>query len=349
MKEYLESGTLIETEPGLVLVDRETPYTRRRGMVITVDLEQYDYRPGTKPLIRPTEQTVLERLPPRVKIRKGAPIEFPHTLVLINDLQTRVIDALFARFTHTPPTYELELLLGAGRVRGWFIPEREVKDVLMELLMKNLEHNSFIYAVGDGNHSIASAKSFWEELKNHISPSQQASHPAHSTLVELVSLYDPGIQFHPIHRILHPVEPVQFFEFLRTFTPIQLRKAHSFDELKKVTTESPFWIGLVDQRELHTVHLLEPNVRTVTEVVQEVIDAFLAKNPDIKVDYIHGDQTFHSLSIRPNTVGVYLPGLRKDQLFPLIETSGVLPRKAFSIGEALEKRFYLEGRKISVF
>ncbi|MCX7787523.1 MAG: DUF1015 domain-containing protein [Spirochaetes bacterium] len=348
MKEYIESGILVETEPGMVLVERKTPHTYRRGMVIALDLEQYDYRPGTKPLIRPTEQTVLERLPPRIKIRKGASIEFPHTLILLNDFHAHVIDALFSLYTHTVPTYDVELLLGAGRVRGWFIRKEKVNHILMELLRKNLEHNSFVYAVGDGNHSLASAKSFWEEMKNQVPPSQQSTHPARYTLAELVSLYDTGIQFHPIHRILHPLEPSLFLEYLRTFTPLQVQKAHSFEELKKVVTEHPFWVGLVDQRELRTVHLLRPTTHTVTEMVQHAIDAFQSSNPTIRVDYIHGDESFHSLSTRPNTIGIYLPGLPKEQLFPLIESEGILPRKAFSIGEALEKRFYLEGRKISV-
>lgn len=348
MNEYLEKGILIETEPGLMLVERKTPYTTRRGMVIALDLEQYDYRPGTKPLIRPTEQTVLERLPPRVKIRRGASIEFPHTLVLLNDPHTHVVDTLFSRFTQTPPTYEGDLLLEAGTVRGWFVPEKKVKNLLETLLQKSLEYTSFLYAVGDGNHSLASAKSFWEELKSQLPPSRQATHPARYTLVELVSLFDTGIQFHPIHRTLQPLEPSQFLRFLQTFSPIQYHTTPSFEEMKKAVARDSFRIGVLGQGELYTVQFVEPPLRTITEVVQTAIDRYGSFDPKIRVDYIHGDASLLSLASGTGTVGIYLPGIAKEQLFPLIEEQGVLPRKAFSIGEALEKRFYLEGRKISV-
>ena len=347
MREYLESGILRETEPGLVLVDRETPHTRRRGMVIALDLEQYDYRPGTKPLIRPTEQTLPERLPPRLKIRRNASIEFPHTLVLLNDSHTQVVDTLFSLFTQTAPTYEGELLLGAGRVMGWFVPEGKVKNILRELLLKSLEHSSFLYAVGDGNHSLAAAKLFWEELKNRLPPPQRATHPARYTLVELVSLFDGGIQFHPIHRILHPLEPACFLEFLRTRSPIQVRETTSFEEMKKEVDADSFRIGLVRQGAYYTVQFPPSPHQTITEVAQMAIDAFCSSNPNTRVDYIHGDETLRSLASGQDTLGIYLPGLAKEKLFPLIETQGVLPRKAFSIGEALEKRFYLEGRRIT--
>lgn len=349
MREYLDRGILRETEPGLVLVERETPYTRRRGMVIALDLEQYDYRPGTKPLIRPTEQTVLERLPPRVKIRRGAQIEFPHTLVLLNDSHTQVVDTLFELFTHTLPTYDVDLLLEAGRVRGWFVPETKAKNILEGLIRQTLEHNSFLYAVGDGNHSLASAKSFWEELKLQLPPQQQATHPARYTLVELVSLFHTGIQFHPIHRILYHVEPSQFLEFLRAYFPVNIQTARSFSELKNKVAEHPFLIGLVGQEKLHTVQFIEPAAPTVVEVVQMAVESYRSSRPDIRVDYIHGDESLRSLILEQNTLGIYLPGLPREQLFPLIEAQGVLPRKAFSIGEAVEKRFYLEGRKISIF
>jgi len=349
MREYLECGILRETEPGLVLVDRETPHTRRRGMVIALDLEQYDYRPGTKPLIRPTEQTLPERLPPRLKIRRNASIEFPHTLVLLNDSHTQVVDTLFSLFTNATPTYEAELLLGAGRVMGWFVPEGKVNKILRELLLKSLEHSSFLYAVGDGNHSLAASKSFWEELKKKLPPSQQAAHPARHTLVELVSLFDRGIQFHPIHRILHPLEPARFLEFLKPRSHIQVQECPSFEEMKKEVDEDAFRIGLVRQGAYHTVQFPPSPHQTITEVVQMAIDAFCSSHPNTRVDYIHGDETLRSLSSGEGTLGIYLPGLAKEKLFPLIETQGVLPRKAFSIGEALEKRFYLEGRKITPF
>ena len=347
MREYLGNGILLETEPGLVLVDRETPHTRRRGMVIALDLEQYDYRPGTKPLIRPTEQTLVERLPPRLKIRRNASIEFPHTLVLLNDAHTQVIDTLFSLFTQEAPTYEVELLLGAGKVRGWFVPETKVKNILNKLLLKSLDHSSFLYAVGDGNHSLAAAKTFWEELKKQLSLPQQTTHPARYTLVELVSLFDEGIQFHPIHRILHPLDPARFMDFLETYSPIQVRECTAFKEMKEEVEKDPFQIGLVHKGAYQTVQVLKSLYQTITEVAQSVIDAFCSANPDTKVDYIHGDEPLCNLSSNQGTLGIYLPGLAKENLFPLIETQGVLPRKAFSIGEALEKRFYLEGRKIT--
>lgn len=347
MREYLESGILLETEPGLILVNRETPHTRRKGMVIALDLEQYDYRTGSKPLIRPTEQTLLERLPPRLTIRKNALIEFPHTLVLLNDSHIQVVDTLFSLFAQGTPTYEVSLLLGAGRVRGWFVPAVKVKNILRELLQQSLDHSSFLYAVGDGNHSLAAAKLFWEELKNQLPLPQQATHPARYTLVELVSLFDEGIQFHPIHRILHPLEPAHFLNFLETYSRIQVRELNTFEGMKKEVEKDPFRIGLVYRGAYHAIQFLNPAYHTITEVAQSVIDAFCSSNPDTRLDYIHGDEHLRSLSSGQGTLGIYLPGLAKEKLFPLIETQGVLPRKAFSIGEALEKRFYLEGRKIT--
>ncbi|MFQ3620211.1 MAG: DUF1015 domain-containing protein [Spirochaetales bacterium] len=348
MEQYVQEGIILETEPGIMLVERTTPFAQRRGVLLALDLENYDFSLEAKPLIRPTEQTVMERLPPRLKIRKGALLEFPHTLVLVNDRNHPVIDPLFTFVQGQKPTYETDLLLEAGSLRGWFLPAFQVEHLLKTQLEKNFDKESFLYAVGDGNHSLAAAKLHWEEIKANSSlPNLQ--HPARYTLVEVISLYNPGIRFEPIHRIVTPASVPGFLSLLHNTAEVQVHPESSFEALQRWVMKSSkkeFVFGISSQTSHYGIKILHPKDPTPIETAQKVLDLYCHEHAEAKIDYIHGEQTFVSLTRQEMVLGVFLPPFPKEHLFPYIEQQGILPRKAFSIGEALEKRFYLEGRRI---
>jgi hypothetical protein len=338
LKEYLSQGILEELEPGIMLVERTTPYTLlRRGIVVAMDLDKYDYRPGTQSLIRPTEETILERLPPRVRIRKGAAIEFPHILVLLNDRDTRVVEALFSRFKSIPYRYKTNLPLDAGEIRGRFIPQGQAEKLIVDLLSRTYQAGSFFYAVGDGNHSLAAAKQVWEEQK---------SPEARYALVELVSVYDPGIRFEPIHRIVFSADWESWISHLRSLYRMELRPVPSYEAMKQQVEEKPHRFGLLHAGTYWIGELYTSSNLLLVEPIQTVLDAYCDSHPGVKVDYIHGEDTLRTLCQGNDALGIFLPGILKEEFFPLIESRGVLPRKAFSIGKALEKRFYFEGRRI---
>ncbi len=361
MTEYAGSGVLKALPPGIVLVERSTPFHEsRRGIVLALDLDLYDFRPGSSSLIRPTEGTILERLPIRVRIRRDAPLEFPHILILVDDPEKTVIEPLFADASSFPIIYDSDLMAGAGHVTGRFIPAHtaapRLAGSLEALLRPGRLRNRYgredrlLFAVGDGNHSLAAAKSVWEEKKLHLSPAEAASHPGRFALVEVVNLFDPGIQFEPIHRILTGVDPSDFFRHLRSrggcmLTPAQPGESEDllggapgpFDDVAIIAGGRSTFLTFPDN-----------GGGRPAGVVDRIIDEYIGAVKKGRTDYIHGRESLVTLCENADAVGFLLPSLRKDMLFPIIARDGVLPRKAFSIGEASEKRFYLEGRRIDV-
>lgn len=359
MGDYLNSEVLKNLPPGVVLVDRKTPFNpSRRGIVLALDLEMYDFRPGSNSLIRPTEGTILERLPIRVQIRRNAPLEFPHVLILIDDPEKTVIEPLFAEASSQRPLYDSPLMEGAGHVTGHFLPAEKVgprlKESLEALLRPGRLRNRYgtedrlLFAVGDGNHSLATAKSVWEEKKAGLSPAEWENHPGRYALVEMVNLFDPGIQFEPIHRILTEVDPSDFLRYLRTREGISLIPAQP-EETEDILggSRGPLDdVAVVFGERVSFLSFPNNGGGRPAGVVDQLIEEYTQGEKDGRTDYIHGGETLVSLCKRADAVGFLLPSLRKDMLFPIIARDGLLPRKAFSIGEALEKRFYLEGRRI---
>lgn len=366
MARYLADGTLAPQPAGFVLLDRQTAHApSRKGLMVALDLEQYDFRPGSTSLIRATEGTILDRLPPRIKVREGASVELPHIMVLIDDPGRTVIEPLFEQQREL--LYDTELMQGGGHLRGWRVDDTPSLRQVTQALGALAEPESFnarygvngqapmLYAMGDGNHSFATAKAIWERLKAAADPALVMDHPARYALVELVNLHDPGLEFEAIHRVLFGADLEQLTAAMAAFVEQQGSRLQRLDladpaamEIAQRQSETagnhviPFVAG--ERRGLFVIE--QPSLQLTVASLQAFLDQYLQQQPGVKIDYIHGDDAVASLGGRPGNIGFTLPALSKHELFKTIILDGALPRKTFSMGEADEKRFYLECRRI---
>ncbi|MCL1814371.1 MAG: DUF1015 family protein [Treponema sp.] len=366
MKEYLNEDIFSPPQKSLVYVERDTPFhLSRRGLVIALDLEDYNWNAGSAPplsLIRPTEGTVAERLPSRMEVRRSAPLETPHILVLIDDEENALLPALGERAKgRDSALYDTELMLDSGRVRGWKLDKEDdwncLADGLKKLTGRSLHGtNPFLYAVGDGNHSLAAAKGVWEEYKAANQSEQNLmSHPARWALVELVNLYDPAMSFEPIHRLLFGTDAAAVQQRLLHLSGYRCRKLGSLPELTGLVQDGQcclLRLGLISQRGCFLIEA-DP-VPLAVDTLQPLLDSMIEEQKGIvSLDYIHGSEELFRLVVKPNpgepannAVGILLPPFRKQGLFETIAKRGPLPRKSFSMGESEEKRFYLECRRL---
>lgn len=344
MQDYLKSGLLEEYPAGCVLVDRATPlHPSRKGLVIAVDLEQYDFTPGNKKLIRATEGTVIERIPPRQDIRRDATLELPHVQLLLDDPDKTVIEPLWQSFADNEPLYDVDLMQGGGHVRGWFIPSGHFAlDASIKALgkLETLRGDGLLFAVGDGNHSLATAQAHWFEIRDY----SDANHPARYALVELINIHDEGLEFEPIHRAVFGVDSRTFFESANQWISDQKEKLHSADSDFAVHK-----LPVINESKTSTLDLPVQKDRLVTASLQEMLDDLLTRwqksGISARIDYIHGQDTVHELASK-GAVGMILPDFSKNSFFSTIASNGILPRKTFSMGEAFEKRYYFECRRI---
>ena len=364
MEAYLADGSLEEQPPGFILVDRKTSAVEsRKGLIVALDLDKYDYTKGAKSLIRSTEGTILDRLPPRIKVRQNAPIELPHIMVLVDDPQRTVIEPLFDENLET--VYDFDLLENGGHLKGYRIDQPElIKQVAAALerladpddyrAKYDVEGEVMLYAMGDGNHSFATAKAIWEKLKKEADdPAQIMNHPARYALVELVNVHDPGLEFEAIHRVLFDVDCDHLRRQMESFfsgrgTPLSFASCANLEEAEAIAAKEQeghaFPVVLAGQFGVCTV--TEPEYTLAVATLQGFLDQYLAENSAARIDYIHGSQTVTELGRQSGSAGFYLPAISKHDLFKTIVLDGALPRKTFSLGEADEKRFYLECRKI---
>jgi hypothetical protein len=377
MREYLDAKVLESQGAGFVLVRRQTGRGKgRQGLIAVLDLECYDYHKGSRTLIRATEGTVLERIPPRVRIREGAPLELPHIMVLIDDPEKRVIEPVTARVEAgargLTRVYDTELMMNSGRVTGYRVDDPDLYQSIFNGLQKLADPAQFnqkygvtgqpvlLFAMGDGNHSLATAKAVWENLKQALAGSAELmNHPARYAMVELVNLHDPGLEFEPIHRVVFQVDLPQLWEEMKAFYSAQ-GAVMGLEFFKDSNTAREKGRQLAQSRKgVHLIQFVTENgwglltiekSPQILEVgsLQDFFDDYLKKNPQTGIDYIHGDEVVTELGRKPGNIGFYLPPMNKSDLFKTVIINGVLPRKTFSMGEADEKRFYMECRKISV-
>jgi len=353
MKEYLKQGILRKQPQGFVLVERTANGNTRHGLVMALDLEEYDYSKGSGTLIRATEGTIVSRIPPRLKIREGAAVELPHILVLIDDPDRTVIEPLATKAEALPCLYDTDLMLGGGHISGRLVAEEgDVKAVLAALTKladkdafekKYGDHPVLLFAMGDGNHSLATAKANWEKIKAALPEAERADHPARYALIELNNVHDEGIVFEPIHRVVFGVEGRTFIDALQRKLREQNGAVEILPEAKKAQGGQqhiiPFFYGDTQG----TLVVSKPSAQLAVGTLQNAIDAVL-KDLGGEVDYIHGDDVVKDLSKKPGAVGFLLPTMQKGELFSTVVFDGALPRKTFSMGEAAEKRYYLEAR-----
>lgn len=333
MADYLASGTLVPAvRDGFVLIERTTGAGARPGLVVALDLDRYDFNAGSQSLIRATEGTVLERVPPRARIRAGAPVELPHVMMLIDDPGDTVIGPLMAKRSALRPLYDFELMLGGGRLRGWAVEGADAAGVFEAVDALNEKAEGLLYAVGDGNHSLAAAKQCWLDIQKTLTPGQRAAHPARYALVELVNLATPSLTFEPIHRALFGVDPEALMAEYRACLAENGADAGEGDDLVAFDGTGREWRFRSAE---HPLRLL-----------QAFLDGWLARHPEASVDYIHGEAALRSLVRGPDALGLMPRAFDKAELFGYIRRFGVLPRKTFSMGEATEKRYYMEARRI---
>lgn len=356
MSRYLKNGVFQEIE-GFIYVERETTTGIRHGLVAALDLESYDFSQGSSSLIRATEGTIVDRLPPRIAIRKDAPLELPHILVLIDDPDFTVLRPLAGRKEDLEMLYNFELMESGGRLCGFHVifPEQEKQIVSSMEKLKSAEwqarrygtsNQPLLYAVGDGNHSLATAKSIWENLKSVVHP----SHPARYALVEIVNLHDPSIVFEPIHRLAMHIQIDLDMEFKKYFG--EKIKIESLDDPAKVRTQIENQqsinqsFGLMMNGSAKILKISDPPHTLAVGTLQKFLDTLKDRNSLMEIDYIHGDQAITELSAKPGNAGFVLPAMDKYKLFEAVIRNGPLPRKTFSMGEAVDKRYYFECRKI---
>lgn len=297
MRSYLDGGVFRAPHHGFILTERTTAAGKRLGLMLCIDLEAYDFSPGARSLIRPTEGTILDRIPPRVRIRKDAPLELPHVMLLADDPQHTLIEPLYQARDAMPMLYDVDLMLGGGHLRGWAVQNPQEVFAALETLPSLQGEDPILFAVGDGNHSLATARQCYLDR-----PSERTRY----ALVEVVNLYDDSLVFEPIHRLITGVDE---------------------EALRWAAKEQGVTLDGGDVRQ-----------------VQPFLDAWLPG--EAEMDYIHGTDVLEALSAVDGHVGIRLSSINKETLFPSLAGGHVLPRKAFSMGEAEEKRYYMECRAL---
>lgn len=343
MRRYLRQGILRSLGPGCILTDRQTAEHRsRKGLLLAIDLDCYDYAPGNRNLIRATEGTVVERIPPRAAIRQDAPLELPHAQVLIDDPQHRVIEPL-ADAVHAArmkPLYQTTLMQQGGAISGWFFPASspELDNALLALgELDSLKRYGLMMAVGDGNHSLATAKAHWEKNRSNL----PADHPARYALVEVINLHDKGLSFEPIHRTLAGISLAQLIREAGSWFHDQ---AAEFVPAGGTGAAGAVTVPVLSQERQLDLVIGKPRTALPAGLLQPFLD-HLTQTAGVRIDYIHGSDEVRRLAAS-GQIGLLLPAMAKQDLFPGIARNGVLPRKTFSMGEAHEKRYYLECRSI---
>ena len=342
MADYLAQGLLTPAvNPGFILCERTIASGTRLGLVCAVDLEQYSFEKGSLPLIRPTEQTITDRLPPRLKIRRGAPVELTHIMILIDDPDRTVLEPLQAAKASLRKVYDFDLMMNGGHLAGWAVDSAEALaqvDQSLNALMDTKGENPLLLAVGDGNHSLATAKAYWNEIRESLTEAERENHPARYALCEIVNIHDKALLFEPIYRIVTGTTQAAVMADWKAYAEA---KGMS---LAAEGSDHRFTVVSADGEE--TVAVLNPEGAIPCETIQKFLDSFLSRHPEAGIDFIHGEGSLRALAAKPETVGFLLPDIDKHSFFKDVEKLGVLPRKTFSMGEADEKRFYMEAKKI---
>lgn len=345
MERALKDVLLAHPDAMIYLERVQSDGTVRHGIIGAVDLECYDYMAGSTSLIRATEGTVLERIPPRVAVRRGATLELPHVMLLIDDRKQTVIEAIAPAARANAPIYDFDLMLGGGHVTGYLLDsdvQTSVLNALADLATADgmLERygdaslSPLLFAVGDGNHSLATAKASYEEIKAQIGAEAAKQHPARYALAEVVNLHDDALNFEPIYRVVFNVDRADLIASLKS----AVQTLHG--------SAAPQSVTVVTGDDTETLEIPTPEQQLTVGTLQHFLDTYLKNHPEASVDYIHGEDSLRTLAASENAVGFLFDGMKKTDLFRTVLYDGALPRKTFSMGHAQDKRYYLECRKI---
>lgn len=346
MSHLLESDFFNVLADSLIYIERKQADGRvRQGLIGKVDLEDYSFAKDSQSLIRATEGTVLERIPPRVKVRENAPLELPHIMLLIDDDKKEIIEQISSQLNETDKLYDFELMKNGGHIKGYKI-NNQLSEKVLEGISKLADKEAFeqkynvnnkgvlLFSVGDGNHSLATAKTCYENLKKTLPKEECENHPARYALVEIVNLHSEALDFEPIHRVVFGVEPENMITELKKY----YETAENGEGQK---------IEYVYKGNRGTIVIKNPKSNLAVGSLQAFIDEYL-KQYGGKVDYIHGEETTENLGNQDGNIGFLLPNMHKSELFKTVILDGALPRKTFSMGHSYDKRYYLETRKIII-
>lgn len=347
MRDYLERF-LYELPETYIYVERTLANGKvRRGIVGAVDLEDYDFGKGSQSLIRATEGTVLERIPPRVKIRENALLEIPHVMLLIDDEKKQVIEPLAKQTKKLEKVYDFDLMQNSGHLKGMKV-SGELSEKIDKTLLKLADEKSFakrynvkdkgvlLFAVGDGNHSLAAAKACWENIKKDLTDEEIENHPARFALVEIVNLHDESLEFEPIHRVVFGADPEKLIAAFMKYYKGKAAKRNNGGQC----------IEYMYKGKIGKLYVKDAPSNLAAGTLQQFLDDYMSANSGCTVDYIHGADVVKELSSKDNNTGFILPAMEKNDLFKTVILDGALPRKTFSMGEAQDKRFYLEAKRI---
>ncbi len=359
MRQYLQNGIFRKVDD-LIYVLREVNGQCRHGLMVCLDLEQYDYNKGAQTLIRATEGTILDRLPPRIRIREGASLELPHILVLFDDPNDTVFGPLDEQSMGFEEVYDFDLMLDSGHLTGFAINNEAVREQIFAALADLIDPDIFaekynlipghsqplLFAMGDGNHSLATAKAIWEKLK----PTVGMDHPARYALVEIENIHDPALEFEPIHRLIFGLQKDLQSEMESYWgNRVKVWDVNSAEEMMDIVDEAAEpWhqIGWIGPEGFRIIDVRKPEDNLPVGTLQHFLDHLLENGGAEKVDYVHGTEVLLEKGRLEGNAGFYVPGMDKSELFKTVILDGALPRKTFSMGEARDKRFYMECRKI---
>ncbi|CDB91439.1 putative uncharacterized protein [Clostridium sp. CAG:302] len=344
MKEYLDEDLFYELKDSMIYLERTQADGRvREGLMGMVDLEDYSYEKGSQTLIRATEKTVIERIPPRLKVRENALLELPHIMILIDDEKKKIIEDLKNEVTDSDVVYDFDLMENGGHIKGYKLNNdsmTKVEEGLEALCDKEYFEKKYnvkdkgilLFAMGDGNHSLATAKANYENLKKTMTPDEYLNHPSRYALVELVNLHSEALEFEPIHRVIFDTDVNKLIEELYKYYDINEEGNGQYFEL--VTKD-------IDKK----LYISNPKSNIAVGSIQMFLDEYLKDNKG-KLDYIHGDETTKNMGMEENNVAILFEAMPKEELFRTVILDGALPRKTFSMGHSYDKRYYLEARKI---
>lgn len=345
MENYLNDGLFKEYKDSFIYVKRTQPNGKtRHGVVGMIDLEEYDFSKGSQSKIRATEGTIIERIPPRQRIRRNAILELPHILILIDDRDKAVVEPLEDKINDFEKVYDFDLMKNSGHITGYLVDETSKNNIL-----KNIEklgdlalfeekygvkdEGVLMFAAGDGNHSLATAKSCWEEIKQNLSDDEIKTHPARYALVELMNIHDDALEFEPIQRVIFDTEPKKLLDALVSYYDA------SYED------NGGQKIDYTYGKNEGSIYVTKTDSNLPVGTLQKFLDKYLEENGG-KIDYIHGNDVVKNLAMQDNTIGFMVGAMEKNDLFTTVIKDGSLPRKTFSMGEAADKRFYLECRKV---
>lgn len=344
MNEYLQENLFTEYKDSMIYVQRTQKDGKvREGLIGVIDLEEYNYEKGSQSLIRATEKTVIERIPPRKKIRENAPLELPHIMILIDDEEKNIIEKLKDKVTEENILYDFDLMENGGHIKGYKLDDTSIKNVVNKLEKLNdidyfnkkynvKDKGVLLFAMGDGNHSLATAKACYEKLKETLPKEEYINHPARYALVELVNLHSPALEFEPIHRVVFNTDPKHLLEEL-----------YKYYDINEVKIGQSFRVVTKDMDK--TLYIKNPKSNIAVGSLQIFLDEYLKENKG-KIDYIHGDETTKNMAKEEGNIGFLFDSMEKNDLFKTVILDGALPRKTFSMGHSYDKRYYLESRKI---